>query len=118
MELVTVAIFNTSFDAHLVQGRLSADGVESYIKDEHTIQTNPFYNVALGGIKLQVVNADVEKTVWLLRTMGYRTAFDMIPAVTKKQSHILIRFIKYLVAVIAVLGFLYYKTFGDKLPFR
>jgi Putative prokaryotic signal transducing protein len=116
MRLVTVAIFNASFNAHLAQGRLQADGIECYIQDEHAIQLNPFYNAALGGIKLQVKDTDVEQAVFMLRQFGYPTVFDALPVVEKKQSHILIRFLKFLVATLIVLGLLYLREFGAKLP--
>jgi len=116
MELVTIAIFPDAFNAHLAQGRLQADGIDAYIQDEHAIQVNPFYNVALGGIKLQVKDNDVQAAVFLLRHTGYRTVFDTAPPVEQKQSPLLLRFLKYLLAVIVVLAFLYLRTFGGKLP--
>jgi DNA-directed RNA polymerase subunit RPC12/RpoP len=40
---------------------LELEGIQSYLKDENTITTNPLYNIALGGIKLQVLEQDYTK---------------------------------------------------------
>ncbi|MBS1774222.1 MAG: hypothetical protein JST82_15295 [Bacteroidetes bacterium] len=114
MELITVAVFPNAFNAHLVQGRLHADGVGSYIKDEHTLQVNPLYSNALGGIKLQVKQTDVPVAIALIRQSGYRTVFDT-PQTTAKQQHILLRFIKFVAAAVILLGWLYLIDFKDKM---
>ena len=116
MQLVTIAVFNASFNAHLVQGRLQADGLECYIQDEHSVQINPMYNVALGGIKLQVKDTDVQPAVAMLRQLGYPTVFDIPYTTEKKPPHILLRFLKFLAAVIIVLGWMYIMEFGVKWP--
>ncbi len=109
-QLITIAIFATAFHAHLLQGRLQADGIECYVQDEHTVHMNPMYNNALGGIKLQVKDTDVPTAVSLLRYSGYPTVFDGPRQVEEKQSHILIRFAKFLAASVVVLGWLYFTT--------
>lgn len=111
MDLVTIAVFNTSVDAHLAMGRLEADGIECFLKDDNTIQINPLYNIALGGIKLQVVDADVEIAVANLRELNYPTVFDTSPPTEKKPYQTLISFLKYFVAVVIVLGMLYFMSF-------
>lgn len=116
MNLVTIAVFANAFNAHVLQGRMKAEGIECYIQDEHTIQTNPFYTNAIGGIKLQVKDTDVQQSVLLLHSLGYRTVFDTPPIVEKKPPHILIRFFKFLIATVAVLGWLYFTQFGPHLP--
>ena len=114
MELVTVAVFPNAFNAHLMQGRLHADGVESYIKDEHTVQVNPLYSNALGGIKLQVKQTDIPVALALIHQSGYRTVFDTPQAIPKEQ-HILLRFIKFIAAAVVLLGWLYLIDFKDKM---
>lgn len=116
MELVTVAVFPTSFAANLVQGRLQADGIECYIKDEHSVHLNPYFNNALGGIKLQVKEEDVGLAVFTLRQLGYRTVFDQLPVSEKKPPHMAVRFAKFLAATAVVLGWLYFTEFGATLP--
>ncbi|OSZ78874.1 hypothetical protein CAP35_11670 [Chitinophagaceae bacterium IBVUCB1] len=112
--LVTIAVFAVAFQAQLLKGRLEADGIPCFIKDEHTVQVNPMLNNALGGIKLQVMEEDVPTAVGLLRYSGYRTVFDVPTEPVKKEAHILIRFGKFVLAAAVVLGWLYFVEFVGK----
>lgn len=53
-ELIRVATFDNSVQAHIAKGRLIAEGMEADLEDEYMIGLNPLYNQALGGIKLVV----------------------------------------------------------------
>lgn len=57
---ITIAIFDTMPDAHIAMGRLRAAGIESWLLDEHLVQTDWLYSIAVGGIKLTVDGADAE----------------------------------------------------------
>ncbi len=54
MELVIVKTFDSYFLANIILGRLQADGVECYLKDETTVTMDPILTNAIGGIKLVV----------------------------------------------------------------
>lgn len=59
-----IITFQTYYDlvlAHIVRARLEANGIACFISDENTIVANPFYNQALGGIKLNIFERDLEK---------------------------------------------------------
>ena len=71
MNLVTVATFSSSFDMHVIKGRLETDGVQCYVKDEQTITWDPLLDIAAGGIKLQVAEEDVELAKELLKETSY-----------------------------------------------
>ena len=71
MDFVTVARFSNSFDMHVIKGRLEADGIPCFVRDEHTITAQPFYDIALGGIKLQVQEKDVEAANEILKDVHY-----------------------------------------------
>jgi hypothetical protein len=58
MNLITLKTFDNSIDANMLRCQLELEGIQSYLKDENTITANPLYNVALGGIKLQVIEKD------------------------------------------------------------
>lgn len=68
MGLVTVATFDLMTDAHIAMGRLAAEGVEAWLADEHLVQTDWLYSVAVGGIKLQVRPEDAEQARTILAT--------------------------------------------------
>ncbi|RYE21427.1 MAG: DUF2007 domain-containing protein [Sphingobacteriales bacterium] len=67
MELVTIATFSTSIEAHIQKGYLENEGIPCFLKDEHTISANPMYDVAMGGIKLQVWESDAQRAYNLLQ---------------------------------------------------
>jgi len=73
MELVTVKTFDNYFSASIILTRLQAEGIECYLKDEHTVTIDPILSNAIGGIKLVVKKEDEEAVVKLLRAyhIGY-----------------------------------------------
>ena len=54
MELTTIATFDNMPAAHIAKGRLEAEGITCWLKDENLGQTDWLYNIAVGWIKLQV----------------------------------------------------------------
>lgn len=68
MDLVTVATFDNSPAAHIAKGRLAAEGIPCWLKDENLGQTDWLYNIAVGWIKLQVEPADAERARTVLDT--------------------------------------------------
>jgi hypothetical protein len=79
-EYVTVITFTLPQDAYIIKGRLEADDIECFLKDELTVQVDNFYTNALGGVKLQVKQSDKERTIELLREAGYLLEKDFQPA--------------------------------------
>lgn len=58
---ITIATFNDHTEAHILKGRLEAEGILCFLKDENIVAVQPFYSFAVGGIKLQVTEGDVEE---------------------------------------------------------
>ena len=56
----TIAKFTKPEDAHLLRMRLESAGFEAYVQDENMIQIDPFYSNAIGGVRVQVVDQDVD----------------------------------------------------------
>lgn len=54
MEMITLRSFDNYFAAHILLSRLEEAGITCFLKDEHTVTTNPILSNAIGGIKLQV----------------------------------------------------------------
>lgn len=67
----TIKTFNMSHEAIIIRSMLEAEGIECFIKDELTVQVDPFYSNALGGAKLQVKALDSERAIRLLEENGY-----------------------------------------------
>lgn len=66
MDFVTVATFDTSPEAHIAMGRLQAEGIDCHLADEHLVQTDWLYSIAVGGIKLQVIPENAQKALQIL----------------------------------------------------
>lgn len=56
---VTVANCEDAIEAHLLVGRLNAEGIETFIAHEHQIWADWTMSNALGGVKVQVHAHDV-----------------------------------------------------------
>ena len=54
LPLVPIASFATPFEAHLIKGRLEAEGLKVTIADEHMVSANAALAYAMGGVKLLV----------------------------------------------------------------
>jgi len=76
VELITVATFDNMPSAHIAKGRLEAEGVPCWLKDEHLGQTDWLYNIAVGWIKLQVEAPDAARAGAILAT-DYSADMDL-----------------------------------------
>lgn len=68
---VTIITFTYPPQAVVLKGRLESEGIECYLKDELTAQVNPFYSNAVGGVKLQVRQEDMDSAITILKELGY-----------------------------------------------
>lgn len=53
-----VGRFQYSSEAIIYKGKLESEGIEVFLRDEATVDTNPLYSNAIGGIKMYVKNED------------------------------------------------------------
>ncbi|HMR20454.1 MAG TPA: DUF2007 domain-containing protein [Sphingobacterium sp.] len=67
MKLITVKTFDNAIDAHLLKTKLESEGIPVYIFDENINTLNPLYNMATGGIKLKISEADVDQAVEIIQ---------------------------------------------------
>ena len=65
-DLITVATYNHSMEAHLARTKLESEGIEAYVADEHMVSINPAYNIPFGGVKLKIKNTDLNKAISVL----------------------------------------------------
>ena len=63
---LTIARYQYSSEAHIAKGRLEADGIEAFMADNYTIDTDPLVSQAIGGVKLKVKKDDVIKAKHIL----------------------------------------------------
>lgn len=76
MNLITVYRLNTSIDAYLLQNYLESEDIESFILDEHTVDMNPLFSNAIGGVRLQVKEEDVERALEVIETYNFKPYLD------------------------------------------
>lgn len=59
-----IITFETYYDpmlAHIIRTRLADAGISCFIADENTIGAQPFYNQAIGGIKIKIFEQDLQR---------------------------------------------------------
>ncbi len=60
-QLVTVRNCNWLHEAELVKSVLAAEGIEATIPDAHFMGVQPIFGAGIGGVKVQVRAADLER---------------------------------------------------------
>lgn len=60
-EFHTLGSFEFPADVQIIKGRLEAEGIPVFLKDENTINSDPLISGAIGGVKLQVYSIDKER---------------------------------------------------------
>ena len=78
---VTIRTFTYPHEAYIIKGKLEAEGIECFLKDELTVQIDNFYTNALGGVKLQVKESDSTRAIEILKEGGYLQENDFKPSV-------------------------------------
>lgn len=64
-----IAIFNFTHEIIVVKHRLEQEGIAYFFENEATLGIVPFYNTALGGIKLKVHPNDFENVRLILEEL-------------------------------------------------
>jgi hypothetical protein len=59
-KLVTIARYSWPYEAELAKSHLEAAGIMAFVTDEYMVNLNWFYSNAMGGLRLQVAEQDVE----------------------------------------------------------
>ncbi len=65
-EFHKIANYQYTSEAYLFKGKLESEGVEVFLQNENTINTDPLLSNALGGVKLFVKSEDVMKAKQIL----------------------------------------------------
>jgi hypothetical protein len=78
--MLTVATFSKPEEAHMLRLRLEAGGVPAYIQDENMVQTDWLYSNAIGGVRVQIDEDDVDRAKEILEDPGIETEPVGMPA--------------------------------------
>ena len=70
-KFITILTVTYAHEVAVIRGRLESEGITCFVQDELTVQVNPFYSNAIGGIKLQVLSKDLSQAIEILKEVGY-----------------------------------------------
>ena len=70
-KFITVLTATYGYEIAVIRGRLESEGITCFVKDELTVQVYPFYSNAIGGVKLQVRESDLNRAVEILTETRY-----------------------------------------------
>jgi hypothetical protein len=60
-KIITFESYYDPMLAHIIRTRLEDAGINCFIADENTLVAQPFYNQAVGGIKIKIFERDLER---------------------------------------------------------
>ena len=68
-----ITVLTVSYPQQLwvIRTKLESEDIECFIKDELTVQSYNLYSNAVGGVKLQVIEEDVERARKILEELDY-----------------------------------------------
>jgi hypothetical protein len=75
--MTTIATFTTPEDAHLFRMWLESQGIEAFVFDEYFVQLFWYYSNTIGGVRIEVDDADAEVAFSAYKT--YMTALRTGP---------------------------------------
>jgi|SRR6218665_294053 len=68
--------FQYSSEALIYQGKLESQGIEVFMRDLNTVDTNPLYSNAVGGVKLFVRTEDFDKANEIMNDVSLYSVDD------------------------------------------
>ena len=68
MQTITLRTFDNYFSANILLTRLQDEGIHCFLKDDYTVTIDPILSNAIGGIKLDVAEADAPRAAALLKS--------------------------------------------------
>ena len=77
MSLVRVEICTTAVEAHILKGRLLADGIPAFVEFEHVLYIRWDYSNLFGGVRVSVPSVCVEDALAVLRRLRTTTTYEM-----------------------------------------
>ena len=69
MSFVILNAYSNYVDAHIARGVLEEEGINCWLKDEHTVTIDPILTNAVGGIKIMVHKDQAERAGGLLAAL-------------------------------------------------
>ncbi|HEX7585323.1 MAG TPA: DUF2007 domain-containing protein, partial [Prolixibacteraceae bacterium] len=67
-KIVVYETFMDPINANIVKGLLDSYGIECFLSDENIVNLNALYSQAVGGVKLNVFEKDIDRISAILRS--------------------------------------------------
>lgn len=83
--IVVFQTFSDGLQANIVKGLLCSHGIECFLSDENIVTLNALYDVAVGGIKLNVFEKDIARICEILQAENMLPKADSSEANQAKQ---------------------------------
>lgn len=68
-KLITLTRYAYAEEAYILMKKLADEGIESYIGDENLISAHPFLSNAVGGVKVNIKETDLDAALLVLETI-------------------------------------------------
>ena len=78
---ITIATFQYSSEAHIIRGKLESEGINVFMADAITIDTDPLMSNAIGGVKLKVSSKQEKKAIAILNSISKYSLNDNLEAI-------------------------------------
>ncbi|WP_051117950.1 DUF2007 domain-containing protein [Vibrio campbellii] len=85
--MIVVARFSFPHEAHIAKANLESAGIQSFIADEHTVNTQWLYSNAIGGVRLMVSEEDFEEATEILSS-DFSESLETHSAITGEKQDI------------------------------
>ncbi|WP_397363944.1 putative signal transducing protein [Olleya sp. R77988] len=72
----TIAKFQYTAEAQIIKGRLESEGIQVFLSDNITIDTDPLVSNAIGGVKLKVLAKDAMQAQHILESINKYSVDD------------------------------------------
>src|SRR5688572_22012127 len=80
----TIATFSKPEEAHLFRTRLEAAGIPAFVLDENLVQLDWLYSNAIGGVRVQIADEDLEDAREFLAADSPQPAPDAVDVICPK----------------------------------
>jgi DNA-directed RNA polymerase subunit RPC12/RpoP len=72
----TIARYQYSAEAQIIKGRLESEGIQVFLSDNLTIDTDPLVSNAIGGVKLKVLSHQAQEAENILKSINKYSTND------------------------------------------
>lgn len=79
-KLVTLTTYTYTTEAYVLVAKLEAEGIKSFLKNEHLLSTQQFLSNAVGGLDVQVNEEDFGNAKIILAKINANAQTDSLPA--------------------------------------